>query len=220
MSSDLVLHISFARESGNGIPLTCFAFAPQVVYVGFVKVVRARIVTRLSVCMSVIEPPDSHHLQAACGWLGLGDVQEAEAELERIRSSLRQHPDVLQVRWQIHARRQEWEVCFSLAKSLTQIAPARRFGWVHLACSLHQLNRTEEAREILLYALDMFEPNATMAFYLSRYCCRLGDLDEGRRWLDRAFALARQQPARRHLKERALTEPDLAPLRSEIEHLG
>jgi tetratricopeptide (TPR) repeat protein len=170
--------------------------------------------------MKLIEPPDSHYLSAACGWLGLGDHQEAEAELERISVPLRHHPDVLQVRWQIHARREEWELCASLAKSLTQLTPERRFGWVHLALSLHRLSRTEEAREILLYALDMFEPNATMAFYLSRYCCRLGDTKEGRQWLDKAFELTQKNTQRRQLKERALTEPDLAPLREEIKHLG
>jgi hypothetical protein len=191
-----------------------------MVYVDDEKVARARMARRPTLSMNVIEPPDSHYLQAACGWLGLGDDQEAEAELERIRPPWRHHPDVLQVRWQIHARRKEWEPCFNLAKSLTQITPERRFGWVHLAFSLHRLNRTEEAREILLYALDMFEPNATMAFYLSRYCCRLGDVQGGRQWLGKAFELTRQNTERRHLKERALTEPDLAPLREDIEHLG
>jgi hypothetical protein len=118
-----------------------------MVYVDDDKVARARMARRPTLSMNVIEPPDSHYLQAACGWLGLGDDQEAEAELERIRPPWRHHPDVLQVRWQIHARRKEWDPCFNLAKSLTQITPERRFGWVHLAFSLHRLNRTEEARE-------------------------------------------------------------------------
>jgi tetratricopeptide (TPR) repeat protein len=169
--------------------------------------------------MKALEPPDSHYLQAACGWLGLGDVAEAEAELAQISPSLRRHPEVLQVRWQLHARREEWPVCLDLAKSLTQIAPERRFGWIHLAFSLHRLSRTREALEILLYALDMFEPNATMAFYLSRCCCRLGRMFEGRTWLEKAFALVQQADERRRLKEQAIAEPDLAPLRAEIEKL-
>lgn len=159
-------------------------------------------------------------MQAACGWLGLGDAAEAEAELAQLPPLFQQHPDVLQVRWQLHARREEWQRCMDLAKSLTQIAPERRFGWIHLAFSLHRIGRTEEAREILLYALDMFEPNATMAFYLSRYCCRLGEVEEGREWLSKAFEMVHQSKERERLKEKALTEPDLAPLRKQIADLG
>src|ERR1017187_3279090 len=48
--------------------------------------------------MKPLEPPDSHHLSAAIGWLGLGNWREANEELEKITSELRGHPDVLEVR--------------------------------------------------------------------------------------------------------------------------
>ena len=47
------------------------------------------------------EPPDSQHLEAAQGWLDLGDHVEANEELEHIEAKNRAHPDVLQVRWRI-----------------------------------------------------------------------------------------------------------------------
>ena len=31
--------------------------------------------------MQNIEPPDTHHISAALGWLGLGNIAEAKAEL-------------------------------------------------------------------------------------------------------------------------------------------
>lgn len=166
-----------------------------------------------------LEAADQHRLDAACGWLELGNEREAEAELDSIQEACQFHPEVLQVRWQITARREDWLECLDLAKTLTQLRPNRRFGWIHLAFSLHRLNRTEEAREILLYAIDLFEPSATVAFFLSRYCCRLGNVPEGREWLDKAFELARQPAERRRLKQRALSEPDLAPLQGEIERM-
>ena len=37
--------------------------------------------------MKSLGPPDSHHLSAAIGWLELGNVAEAGAELEKIAPS-------------------------------------------------------------------------------------------------------------------------------------
>jgi hypothetical protein len=49
-----------------------------------------------------LEPPDSIHLQAAQGWLELGDHIEASEELEKITPQLRAHPDVLKARWEVY----------------------------------------------------------------------------------------------------------------------
>jgi hypothetical protein len=48
--------------------------------------------------------PAQNHLQAAEGWLELGNAQEANQELERITPSLRAHPAVLDLRWGISLR--------------------------------------------------------------------------------------------------------------------
>jgi hypothetical protein len=48
-----------------------------------------------------LEPPDSLHLQAAEGWVGLGDYNSATEELERISAANRDDPHVLQLRWRI-----------------------------------------------------------------------------------------------------------------------
>jgi hypothetical protein len=47
--------------------------------------------------MKPLQPPDSHHLSAAIGWIGLSHCQEANEELEKIVPGLRAHPDVLEV---------------------------------------------------------------------------------------------------------------------------
>ena len=46
---------------------------------------------------------DRIHVEAAQGWLALGDWSEANEELERVRPEFRAHPDVLAVRWKIFA---------------------------------------------------------------------------------------------------------------------
>jgi hypothetical protein len=39
--------------------------------------------------------PDIFHLDAASGWLGLGDVVSANDELKQISPAMREHPAVL-----------------------------------------------------------------------------------------------------------------------------
>ena len=52
--------------------------------------------------MKKLEPPDSHHLEAAEGWLGLGNWNEANEELEKISAPARAHPSVLEMRFHIY----------------------------------------------------------------------------------------------------------------------
>ena len=70
-----------------------------------------------------LEPPDSLHLEAAEGWLELGNHVEANEELEKITPQLRVHPDVLELRWQIHAAANQWEAALNIAAALVQLAP-------------------------------------------------------------------------------------------------
>jgi len=42
--------------------------------------------------MTGLQHPDTFHLQAALGWLEVGNHLEANEELEKITSSLRTHP--------------------------------------------------------------------------------------------------------------------------------
>lgn len=164
-----------------------------------------------------LKPPDSHYLEAAQGWLGLGNHQEAEAELDQITPQNRSHPDVLQVRWRVYAKAEKWSSCLEIAKILTRITPERRFGWLHYAQSLHKLNHTAEAKAVLLDAMGRFEPNSTIPYYLACYSCRLGDWEEARSWLMKAFAQMSSPDEAKRLKSKALEETDLESLRAEID---
>jgi hypothetical protein len=59
--------------------------------------------------MTELKHPDTLHLQAARGWLELGNHLEANEELEKITASLRAHPAVLEVRWRIYAKAEKWK---------------------------------------------------------------------------------------------------------------
>jgi predicted Zn-dependent protease len=168
--------------------------------------------------MANLDIEDYYHVQAAAGWLGLGETSEAEVELNAVSSAGARHPDVLQVRWQWLAHQDCWGECLDIAVSLTQIAPERRVGWIHEAFSLHKLHRTEEACEVLQDAMHHFGPNPTMAYYLARYNCCQGKLEEARTWLAEAFEWVGDREENARLRKKVLTEPELQPLLKEFSH--
>ena len=119
--------------------------------------------------MNRLEPPDSLHLQAAQGWLELGNHLEADAELERITPQLRAHPMVLTVRWEIYAVAKKWEAALDIAAALIQLDPDDPLGWIHRSYALHELKRTTEARDNLLRVADNFPISATVRYNLACY---------------------------------------------------
>jgi len=162
--------------------------------------------------MQKLEYQDQRHLEAAEGWLGLGNQVEAFEELELITPQLRVHPDVLEIRWQIYAQEKKWEACVDIARAITKLAPSLSNGWIHWAFSLHELKRTKEAKEVLLPVLNKFPKEPIMRYNLACYCCQLGNLKESRAWLEKTFELA----GKNEVKLMALNDHDLEPLWREI----
>jgi len=160
--------------------------------------------------MKSLEPPDSHHLIAADGWLGLGNWQEALLEIERIIPELRLHPDVQEVRWQIQATAKNWEEAICVAREITQRTPELPFGWIHLAYSLHELRRTQEAYGTLKPISERFPEEWLMGYNMACYACQLGNQDEARDWLELAY----KRGDKSEIRKMARLDPDLAPLRA------
>jgi tetratricopeptide (TPR) repeat protein len=162
--------------------------------------------------MKPIEPPDSIHLQAARGWVELGNHIEADAELDNIAANLRTHPDVLNVRWEIYTAAKKWEAALDIAAALIQLDPESPLGWVNRSYALHELKRTAEARDNLLRVVDKFPDTATMRYNMACYECQLGRLEQAKQWLGKAFALGDAK----ELKLAALDDRDLEPLWRQI----
>ena len=149
-----------------------------------------------------------HHLQAAEGWLELGNHLEADAELDSIAAELRAHPSVLELRWQVYAASKKWHACIDIAKTLTKLKPNRAVGWIHYAYALHELKRTQEAFDLLAPLADKFARDATVPYNLACYACQLGRLNEAGEWLQNAY----EAGDAKEIKLQALDDPDLAPL--------
>ena len=141
---------------------------------------------------SPLLPPESFHLQAATGWLALGNVKEARAELEQLAAAHREHPDVLE----------SWSV----------VMPSRAMGWIAQSFALHELKRTREAYELLHSVVGRFREHFVIPYNLACYQCRLGNKDEALKWLQRAVDAADAKT----IREMALDDTDLSPLRKEI----
>jgi len=162
--------------------------------------------------MSDLSFTDIRHLEAAQGWLGLGNWREAKVELDTILGELQSHPNVLQVRWAIHAAAKEWESAVQVAEEFRKSRPDSPFGFVHLAYALHEMKRTQEAQDVLLPVLEKFRDEFIIRYNLACYACQLGDGEGAWRWLEKSMALTDPD----EVKRMALNDPDLEPLRSRI----
>jgi tetratricopeptide (TPR) repeat protein len=162
--------------------------------------------------MKSLDPSDAFYLQAAQGWLELGDHVEAAKELENVTPELHGHPAVLKLRWDIYAAEKKWEAALDMAAALIQLDPEDPLGWVHRSYALHELKRTAEARDNLLRVVDKFPNSATIRYNLACYECQLGRLEPAKMWLEKAFALGDAKA----MKVAALEDRDLEPLWTEI----
>lgn len=164
--------------------------------------------------MQQLEPPDSHCFSAAVGWMELGNLAEAEAELNRVSAEHQCHPDVLEVRWAILATASRWEAALRAARALLKVAPERSSGWLHQAYALRRTSAEglKLAWDALLPVSEKFPDEPTIPYNLSCYACQMGNLDEARLWLDRAIHTGKKAV----ILQMALNDPDLKPLWQEI----
>ena len=111
--------------------------------------------------MQTLEPPDSHFLDAAIGWLGLHCTAEARAELEQIAAVNQNHPAVLEVRWSISAQERQWSDALQIACFELTIAPDDAAGWLHRAYALRRVSDggLTQAWDALLPAAKNFPRN-------------------------------------------------------------
>jgi Flp pilus assembly protein TadD len=167
--------------------------------------------------MKPLEPPDSHFVSAAIGWLELGSGREAAAELEAVSPALAQHPVVLQLWYQIHAQAHRWDLASEAASSLARATPEDPQAWTNLAYATRRKpgGGLPPAKEILAAARQRFPSEVLIAYNLACYECQLGNLPQARDLLRQAFKLGNST----ELKNMSLQDPDLEPLRPEIKLL-
>ncbi len=167
--------------------------------------------------MGELEPPDRFYLQAATGWLELGNATAAGEELDQIQPLLHAHPDVLELRFQVYAAAKEWDAAWRIAQALVRAVPDRVGSWIQAGYSARRATggSLQAAYNNLLPAAKEHPKDPLVPFNLACYTCQLGQLEAARDWLKIAFSLAHK----RSLQTLALAETDLQPLWPEIEKL-
>jgi tetratricopeptide (TPR) repeat protein len=164
--------------------------------------------------MDTLNPPHSHHLSAAEGWVELGNLAEARGELDRIPEPWRKHPAVMSVQWSVCAGEKNWPEALSLARQLVALLPDSPFAWLHQAYSLRRVPEggLQAAWDVLFPALKLFPKVAIIPYNLACYACQLGQMDKARGLLTTAMSLGKDE----HIKDIALQDTDLEPLWPEI----
>lgn len=167
--------------------------------------------------MQKLEPPDTHYVLAAVGWLELGNPAEARAELAQVSPAQQDHPDVLELRWSMLAEEKRWEEGLQVAQTLLRCAPERSSGWLHQAYALRRVadGGLQRAWEALLPAFDKFPKDLLISFNLSCYACQMRQLGAARDWLKRAVRIGGKEK----IKRMALNDADLEPLWAEIREI-
>ena len=161
-----------------------------------------------------LDPPDSHFLNAAQGWIELQDSAAAEQELEKLTPEARVHPLFLLVRWELYANARRWEAAHTVGDYLVENFPDEPIGWLQRSYALHAMGRTPEAFQQLLPAAGKFEKVSTMSYHLACYACSLGHVQEAWLWLDKAIASG---DGGDRIKSMALEDPILKPLWQHLE---
>jgi tetratricopeptide (TPR) repeat protein len=161
-----------------------------------------------------LEPPDTHHLLAAQGWLGLGNFLEADGELEKITPLLQDHPAVLSVRYEAYAKAKQWDVAADIADALVKMMPDQPSVWI---CRAYATRRKAgggipDARQILTEAESKFPGESLIRYNLACYECQLGNLKEAMKWLEKAMDVG----GKKDVQMMALDDPDLEPMWREI----
>ena len=165
--------------------------------------------------MADLEPPDTHYLSAAIGWLELGNLVEARTELDLVQAA--DNPDVLEVRWVLSAKEENWLEALRLARELIHAAPGRSSGWLHQSYSLRRVPEggIKKAWEALLPIFDKFPREPIISYNLSCYACQMKQMEAARVWLKRAFVIGGKEK----FKRMALQDPDMKALWEEIRRL-
>ena len=150
-------------------------------------------------------------VQYATGYIALGLLDQAEAELAAIPSEDRELPDVLAAQAGLAMAAKRWTDVVGLARRLTEVEPADVQGWVWWAYALREMQQIREARSVLLQVEAIHgDDHAVVSYNLACYYCLLGEIDTARRYLSKA---CKMDPS---FKESLATDPDLEGLRADI----
>lgn len=155
--------------------------------------------------------PARRRIEYATGYLALGMVKDAAAELRAIEGAEAEAPETLTVWVALYHETRQWRRLVTVAERLARVAPELEQGWISWAYALRELERVAEAQAVLREAEPRHGAESAVLHYnLACYACLLGDRPEARKRLARAVAMDAD------FREGAREDPDLAAMRDEL----
>jgi len=147
-------------------------------------------------------------LLAAQGYSELSMFDDAIAELDSLPAPAVKNAAVLEMRTVILMQAKRWKQALTASRALCKAEPEKACGFIHAAFCLHEIGRTEEARDFLINGPDALHADPTFHYNLACYECALGNLALARLHLDKSIELDKK------FRDFARSDPDLAALRA------
>lgn len=142
------------------------------------------------------------------GYLELGMLGEAEAELEAVEGDARLSGPVLLARVELYMAAENWPSLVAVAQAVARADPAQERAWIGWAYALRSLERVAEARAVLLEGDRHHGKTSGLLHYnLACYECLLGEIEKAKVRLEWAQGLGGTD-----FKKLALGDTDLKPL--------
>lgn len=151
--------------------------------------------------------PFERTIMAAQGYYDLQMPGEAIAELDTLSPTAQLRADVLEMRVLILMKAQRWCEAMDASEKLCTVAPDSATGFIHLAFCMHELGRTQEAKEVLMQGPSALDREPTFHYNMACYECALGNLETARAYLDASLSMDEK------LTDYAKEDPDLKPLK-------
>jgi predicted Zn-dependent protease len=149
----------------------------------------------------------SRLLVAAQGYCELGLPELALEELAQLPDESLHEPAVLEARLAVLMQARRFHDALPCSQELCRLVPEKTAGFIHAAFCLHELGKTQAAREMLLSGPPALKAEPTYHYNLACYEAVLGNFDQARAHLDVSFAMDKK------LKEHAKGDPDLEYLK-------
>ena len=141
--------------------------------------------------------------QAAQGYMELGMMDDALAELDTLPIAVQERTEVLHLRLFIHMQARRWHEALKISRIVCRVQPDDTPGFIHAAFCLHELGRTTEAKDLLLGGPSALLSEATYHYNLGCYDAALGNIEDAQAHLRVSFKLDKK------FREFAKTDPDL-----------
>jgi tetratricopeptide (TPR) repeat protein len=149
-------------------------------------------------------------LSAAQGYLELGMYEDAHRELNQLSPEMLGRAEFLECRLFLYMQQKRWEEALGIAAKLRRTDPHIATGYIQAAFCLHEMGRTQEAKELLIGGPEGLRQNSLYHYNLACYEAVLGEPESALEYLKRSFLL---QP---DLREVARDDSDLKCLRGKF----